>query len=361
MRKRGTVQRSGLEALVKKKSRQVRETWGRHRGLMRFLEDYFPHEWEDIRHCSLSYKALEEAASPGWYKVAPLNVCHRIPYCIQCTKVNTQRRIRNAFNQFARATPAGRRPRFIHVVQTAPATDDGQGWGWPASRNIRAFGRIVWDALGDLYGPGLGAIMSYQDFGEQAFAKRHPHMDLTLNGYMLHDGTSTLTPRYDLSAGGLQRWDACVMRRATRLQIDASRGNVWLGHAVVGVPAYYAQLKYQMRELVDLRKLDYTRNANRVDWLSYKDNHRTQFTVDAFLDGLMEYQMRLRVWNRGERQQLHRAYGTMAKNTIGTTQRLVDGSDLPHDAHCPCGECGDWHRVFLDDVGDTQAPPLKPC
>jgi hypothetical protein len=40
----------------------------------------------------------------------------------------------------------------------------------------------------------------------------------------------------------------------------------------------------------------------------------------------------------------------------------MGGQDLPHGADCPCGECGDWHVVFLDDVydEDRRGWPLNP-
>lgn len=359
MPKRGTVTRAVVPLRERELAGKVRQDWGRHRNLMRFLADYFPTEWEEIQHCSLDYKAMEETADPGWYKLVPLRACHRIPYCITCTRREAQRRIRNAFDQFARCTPHGRRPRFVHVVQTAPIYDDGTGWGVAASQDVKAFGGVVWDALTDLYGAGLGAVMSYQDFGEQAFAKRHPHMDLTLNGYMLQDGQPVLTPRIDLQGNGRAKWDETVVHHARRLDATAHRGSAWIGSAVEGVRAYYGQLKYQMREMVDFRKLDYSRDKGRIWWLSYKDGQRTMFTPDQFLDGLIEYQVRLQTWTHST--QLHRAYGIMAKRSIGKTEALVGGAPLPHDDSCPCGECGDWHRVFLEDTYDNEwAPPLRP-
>lgn len=359
MRKRGTVQRGGVAALVKKRQNMVRRDWGKHRSLMRFLDAYFPTEWAAIRDCSLTWVPMEETGNPGWFKVVPRHACHRIPYCIQCTKFATQRRVRNAFDQFARATPRGRRPRFIHLVITAPINQDGVGWGVQASQDPKAFGGVLWDALEELYGDGLGGIFSYHDVGERLFAKRHPHMDLTLNGYRVLNAEAKLTPTFNLTAGGRRHFDATVIKHARKLFPDARITNVWIGHAVTGVKPYYAQLKYQMREIVDFRKLVY--RDGQVHWLSYKASQRTTFTPDQFLDGLLEYQMRLKAWNKAHRSQLHRAYGIMSKRSIGATERAIGGAELPHDADCPCGDCGDWHRVFLDDVHNSVwAPPLRP-
>jgi len=220
----------------------------------------------------------------------------------------------------------------------------------------------VWDTLTEHLGDGLGAVMSYQDFGERAFLKRHPHMDLTLNGYRLKgDGTSEATPAFDLKGGGHARWMKAYRKNAERFEANPREGNLHVTPAIVGVRPYYAILRYQMRELVDLRKLDYSREKRVVYWHDYRENVRHGMTVDHFLDGLVEYHMRLGTWTaaRGHKKQLHRAYGHMAKNRIGATERLVGGAELPHGADCPCGECGDWHRVFLDDP-DGVLGPVRP-
>ncbi len=113
---------------------------------------------------------------------------------------------------------------------------------------------------------------------------------------------------------------------------------------------------YQMRELVDLRKFEYQRNPELVFWNSYKDGQREAMTVDMFVDGLEDYQKRTDSWTR--QSHLHRSSGHMAKRSIGKTEKLMGGRDLPHDTDCPCGECGDWHTVLLDEIHDQlRSPP----
>lgn len=349
-----TVTRTELPALIQATVRGHVAEWGRHRSLQRFLRDHAPLEWEAITRCRMSYKTLESTLHPGRYKIAPAYACWRLPYCILCTRASTARRVHAAVDQLHRCTPRGQQPRFIGVVQTAPVYKDGGGWGIPASQHIGDFAAIVWETLQEFYGDGLGAIMSYQDFGEQEFAKRHPHWDLTLNGWRLGADGPEKTPLFDFAGGGRRRWDRQVAVRALRLAESASRGSV---HVLwrEGIPAYRSLLWYKMREMVDLRKLrEYDRDAQSLVWVGYASKRRpaprTRFKVLDFLAGLAEYRSRLKQWPEGEDEgmEIHRRYGHLAKRSIRKTQQAMNGEPLPHGVDCPCAECDDWERVFLD-------------
>ena len=351
------VKRPGVVGLIRERRQLILDGWRRFPKLQQFLQDHAPIEWEDIRRCRLRWKALEWRQRPGHYKVAPAYSCWKLPYCIHCTRSATNRRVLAALDHFQRCTPAGQAPRFVHIVQTAPIYEDGTGWGVQASQNIKEFGAIVADTLREFYGEGMGAVMSYQDFGERAFAKRHPHIDLTLNGWMLKDGKPARTPRFALQGGGREQWDAFVADRARSLAIDAQRGSLDIGSLVTGAPAYFKVLRYQIRELIDFRKLDYSRDRQMVWWRSYKDPSREAFTVNDFLAGLAEYRWRLKQWPQGEDEgiQLHRRVGHLGNNVLSKTQKAMGGRPVPHGKDCPCSDCGDWDRVFLDEVDEAFA------
>ncbi len=353
-----------LPTAVRAQRQGVSAEWRRFRHVQAFIEDHFPLEWEAIRHCGLNVGTYESGKQPGKHRLAPAS-CRKLPFCIRCTKSETGRRVRTAIEQFECVTPAGKQPRFIHIVQTAPVGNEGQytgggDWGRQASQDLGAFGGIVWDVLKEAYGDGIGAIMSYQDFGERAFAKRHPHMDLTLNGWSLVDGVMEPTPRYEFKAGGKERWHQATQRAASRLVANAEPGNVRVHRPLVGVKAYYRVLRYQMRELVDLRKLEYSRDQKLVWWKSYHENRREKFGLNDFLGGLAEYQWRLGAWKRkgdeGESQRLHRRYGHMRDGVLEATQRKVGGQPSKHGKRCPCSMCGDWERVFPDGIDRNYRP-----
>lgn len=342
----------GLAADIARQKRFARITWKRHAHVAKFLADCYPGPWQRIQTCRLgNYRTYRSIDRPDIYKATPY-ACHQIPYCLICTRAERNRRLNAALNNFSRCTPKGQQPRFYHAVQTAPIYEDGTGWGNEASRNVKAFGKLVFEGVAQFLGPGTGALLSYHDFGERAFAKRHPHMDFTINGWMLHDDQPAWTPRIDLTGGGRGRWDAAIAARATRLRIDAGPGNFFVQGPWTGFAAYRAILAYQLRELVDLRKITYSRSKGVVEWLDYKRNRRQRFTVNDFKAGLAEYQYRLKQWptDGDEALELHRAYGHLAKRLIRRTQTAMGGQAIPHGKSCPCTVCGDWERVDVDDI-----------
>ena len=351
-----TVRREGLRGEVHRQRQAAQREWARFPHLKRLLQDHAPSLWHEVRRCRMGNVRLwEDHNRGGLYRVQPY-ACHVLPWCIQCVRAEHRRRVLQALNEFHRCTPAGHEPRFIHIVQTAPVYHDGHnfgphsGWGVEASRNVPMFRRIVMEALEDAYGPGIGAIMSYQDFGERCFAKRHPHQDLTLNGWRLVDGRPDEVLRIDLQGAALQRWHDCIVRGATRLRIDASIGKVDFQPMVVGAAAYQARLKYQTREMVDVRKIDnYDRTRQTLDWMAYDKPVRERFNVLDFMAGLAEYQYRLGVFGADQPRQLHVSMGHMAKGRIHRTEKAMGGSDMPHARGCNCYACGEWDRA---DGGD---------
>lgn len=334
--------------------------WRQHRDTQRFLQKFWPEKWDRIRQCSMEYTFHEDLDRPGFVKRRPRR-CHQVPYCIVCARHDGLIRTMKTFDHFSRTTPKGKQMRFVHIVQTAPLTTQWQGWGAEASRDVRGFGRVVWDALKDEYGEGIGAVMSYQDFGERGFAKRHPHQDLTLNGWRLTNDGPVAVPRMDLAGNGRARWDARVAKRASKeWGIAARRGNVDVLGVRVGVPAYFKILRYQMRELVDFRKITYARGARDIHWNDYATKRRTRIAVGDFLLGLKEYELRLGRWSGGVgAKNLHRLYGSMAKRSIGKTEAAIGGQPLPHKGNCPCVECGDWIDVELTPEEERQLRPRR--
>lgn len=168
------------------------------------------------------------------------------------------------------------------------------------------------------------------------------------------------TPRLKLGNGGRAKWDAAIVQRATRLRIDAERGSLDVSRQIDVRAVQYKVLRYQMRELVNFRQVKYDREKQTVTWTAYDKTwggpRETKFSILDFKAGLAEYQWRLKQWPQGkdEGMEIHRAYGHIAKRSVRKTQKAMGGVPLLHDEECPCAECGDWERVFLDDF-DAQA------
>lgn len=347
--------------MVERQARaEVAKAWRESRGAQRFVQRYYPHKFERIRDCRSTWRWQESVAEPGLVKPIAQG-CDQDPWCIVCAQRKTLLRTMKHLDKFHRTTPKGKQPRFFHMVQTAPLTRDGLGWGKQASEDMTTFFKVVWEALQDEFGDGIGAVMSYQDFGEQGFAKRHPHLDLTLNGWKLQDGEPVKLPQMDLAGQGRARWDARVQGKATKyLAIDARRGNFNASGPFVGHTEYFKILRYQVRELVDLRKLDYPRGSEYVWWKDYKNNRRTRMEVSDFQGAMGEYEYRLGRWQHGVGvKNLHRLFGTMSKRTLNQTMAKIGGEPRPHKHRCPCSECEDWIDVELTPEEEAKLRPWR--
>lgn len=348
--------REQIPDAIRQGQMETSAAWRPFNGLKRYLADCWPNEWERIRGCSMSFLWREDQMRPGYVKRLPVR-CNRVPFCITCSRFQTWTRVQTKLEEFYRCTPAGKEPRFYHVVQTAPFSDgttypEGGDWGRQASEDVGWFRSVVWAAMRDEFGKGVGGVASYQDFGEGAFTKRHPHLDMTINGWMLQDGEPVQTPRFDFQGQGRKRWDERVVKRARARNVVAARGNANVYGPVVGVKPYVRILKYQLRELVDLRKLTYDRDKQLVYWMDYRSNRRTPMTVWQFADGLHEYRERLGAWKSAREEgtvRLHTGMGHMAPGSLKATQKAMGGEVPPHGSNCVCSECGDWLHVELTD------------
>lgn len=323
--------------------------WSKHADLYRFLQDFEPAIADRVRECGKHLIEERRVDDRRVRRLRPIRPCRVRPWCHFCSEYTAYRRVSDAMKGFQRCTPAGEKPRFIHIVQVAPHGRDGQykdgsDWGRHACRNVKAFRGVVWRALEDLYGPGIGGIASYQDFGEEGFAKRHPHVDLTLNGWQMGDEGQVKTKRYQLGGNGRERWEATVQARASRFIVNPARGSFNLEPARVGVRPYWHTLEYQMREMIDVRKLQYSREGSIVYWKSEKYGTRQKFVASEWYAGYIEYSDRLRQFRGHGQSGLHASHGHMAKRSIRKTQ-LAMGGEVRHDSDCGCRECAEWEPV----------------
>ena len=90
--------------------------------------------------------------------------------------------------------------------------------------------------------------------GPRAVAERAPHVDFTLNGWMLKDGKPAHTPEWNRPDAPLESWDRDIAAAARKKWPEAERGNgnFFIRRVVEGAPSYIKAIKYQMRELVDV-------------------------------------------------------------------------------------------------------------
>jgi hypothetical protein len=353
------VDRAGLDTAIERLREGVKRRWEPYPDARAFLSDRLPQVWEEVRACRLQLMhTAENVDDPDQVKLWARRCGHE-PWCLECTGYKHWRRVQRIQERWARCTPKGEEPRFSHLVVTAPIYDAPESWGLKASLNPKAFMDVIWRVLTDLYGEGLGAHMSYQDHGEAGLARRHPHIDLTLNGWTVKDGHVDELPY--IGHGSVVNWEEgpdptgasytelveTVEKHANSLHLGAQATSVYVGPVIEGFSCYHKTLSYQVRELLDLKKLRYDRAASLVGWESYKEPYETTWLpVRQWFLAFEEYCARLRVFNEESGRKLHYDYGHMAANRIRATQKATGGKPEPHREGCSCSRCGEWRRVF---------------
>lgn len=353
------VRGAGIRSAIFLLKSQHRVEAARHQDVLRYLQDHNPAVYAKVRQCRTQARVARDVVQSDRYKVR-LYGCHVEPWCFACTNEAKWRRVAAALRTFQACTPAGQQPRFAHIVMTAPIFPDGAGWGRFARREIKAFRDVTWRVTKAAYGAGIGGLLSYQDFGETPFPKGHPHMDYTINGWTLVDGKPERTPTYDLKNGGHARWVKRVQEQVTaRWLLPAAEGvtNLNIQGFVTGIPAYVRALAYQLRELVDVRKMTYDRARQLVYWSSYRDNTRAKMTVQDFQQGLADYAGRLGSWGHRQATSLHVTAGHMARRAITKTSDAMGAVEPPHRRGCYCTECSEWEVIFPNEEGEYDFDP----
>lgn len=355
------VRLAGIKWAILQLKAEHRAEVERHPNVMRYLRDHRPDIYDKVRQCRNKARVARHAWKPDTYKVR-LYGCHVEPWCFACSRESKFRRANKVLDRFYKCTPKGKEPRFAHIVQTAQFRDDGTGWGHRASKDVKAFRDIIARVVSESYGSGFGAFMSYQDFGERAFAKTHPHMDFALNGWSLTEQGPDLTRQYDLKNGGHNIWLDRTKRHAGArflLHTDDVETNLNIQGFVVGPRAYYGALLYQVRELVDVRKMTYDKQRQLVYWSSYRENRREKMTISQFHEGLADYTARLGDWGKFQARKLHVGVGHMADHRLDETQDAMGGETKPHSRSCVCSECQEWEVVWPDAEGEYGFDPWR--
>lgn len=347
----GLVLRQDFEVMERQLRDKTREAWqDKYREAAGLLKDHFPGEWSRIQNCGMAFERRAWVPDAKWGKLQPMR-CHNVPFCLPCVEYAHRLRLNGWFNSLERVTPAGLPLRLSQVTQTAPLNADGEGWGAAASRNVSKFRKVVGAHLREWYGEGIGVVMSYQDFGEQGFSKRHPHLHMTVSGYRLLDGKVSVVQDPDLAGSGRGRWDEGMAARATVFGDWSgwhSGGSLDVIPFKQGRAEYNKLLRYQLRELVDLSKIEYQPSKRRLLWKSGTGPEVAGMDVLDFKARLLEYKLRLGVWERSQKtggvKKLHVGFGILGDAAIGAAQEAIGGVESDHKPDCACGKCQEWYR-----------------
>ncbi len=357
------VKRAGVAANVNDRRNAIIKEWGKHRSLQQYLADRCPNEWAEIRECKTGYYSVQEDnLQPGSHRVSAEQSCHQIPWCIMCVSDEESRRRRDTINLLHRCTPGNDEPLAGHfVLESMIRNDDGTGWGNQAANDLPRFFQATGELLEEIYGEGIGWKGSYQHFGERPFKKDNPHIDFTLNGWRLQDGKPVKVQRLNIRGKGgaddLMRIQKRVLSRHfndVEVTLPMHLGKF------VPLDRYHNALKYQLREMVDLRQIRYSRQERKIWWIDYNTKRRLPYEIPEFEAGIAAYQIRYGQWGYEPEQELHRGMGHMAKGNAKKTQTSMGGKERQHPRNCACKHCGDWQRVFIEEAMDavTAAKPL---
>lgn len=340
-----TTNVANVEGAKRTIQRRVSADWRRHRTLARYLEGNLQRQWDGIRRCDLAFLPPKQRDYPKPAALVQSLPCREVPYCFRCAQRETGRRVQKAFDALHACKPAGKPPLMVHMVQTAPLTGDGWGWGADAAHDVDRFFRVVWGSLVDFFGEGIGGVLTYQDFGSFGPHKTHPHIDLTINGWRVLDGKASQIRSPDLRHGDRERWQRIVSDHARVFGDSHERnpGSVFFGRRHDSFQSYYGIMAYQLRELWDFSAI--TNPAPRVlRWHSYKGGFR-DYGEGAFYGHMLDYQKRLGAWGKHQASFLHRRFGHLAKGQIERTMRAMGGEERRHSRFCICNQCQDWYPV----------------
>lgn len=329
----GIVKEQGIDAEANRLKLLAKNEKRRFVTQREYIEDRVADVYHEVLECSTDCKVQWSQDRPGVRKVSLLR-CGEVPWCVLCTATAEWKRVNNAVRALVRTTPAGKNPRFTHMFMTAPhpgpdAEDWDGAWGKEACQDPKWFKRVVFETIKEAYDLDVGAVMAYQDFGEHAFAKRHPHCDFVVNGWALNDGVVKATPVLWMKGGGRERLQETLLQKVRKKVPEATQGNYHTKRTYMGKGFLRESLKYSVREMVDIRKMEYKRDRQVVYWKNYKENRQVKMTVLEFEVGLAEYQARLKQWpsDGGPSAELVTRHGFMSDRRIGATQALVGGKD----------------------------------
>ena len=331
-----------------------RATLRRYQGMYDYFVVHHPRELELTWYCCSDVRWETDMAAPE-SGVLRGRYCNERPWCIRCNDRETRRRVAAALSAAQRVVPKGQKPWIRRFVVTAPTGDDD--WGWRAVKDPGRMFAYAKDFLEWVFGKGIGGIFSLHWMGEEGPVKPHPHIDGFLVDQTFLDGEVRRLRSVSFDKAWQEERDEAMIRAAQRAYggLITRPGDFWLGHAKQGIRVIRPEIMYQMRELMDPRKIRYGPQApGRVGWRSYKGRGFLKVrwsTVDAFEAGVAKMGQVLRPWGgAGRGSQWHRGVGFMAKSAIQRTQDAVGGEERVHWRGCVCVVCRDFLPEEMLDV-----------
>lgn len=362
------------EALAKRMRAAHERAWGEHESVKTLLRRHFPPDWERVKKCRMDawydYKTRDHEDAPNVVMLRPQ--CRDMPFCPACNDIATYRRASGLVRRIRAGTPRKKKPRaFIFTIGVSPRDED---WRLPrlVASDVKRFKRAAYRATESAFGKGVGALVTYQHYGQDVLVRERPHVHILVNGHRLNaEGKPERTPAYRMRDGGRARLDAIVARELNKAFPEAENASVdaWMsGHDVNVEPLDSAEAvaksaKYVAREIIDFRDLEYDPRKHLVYVNPYREQGPAVVDVPTLQRNLSLYNAQYQPWaTDGGRRIFDSAYGELSDRAAGATAEAM-GSQREHRDGCWCHECSEWSRLMADriegqsgDLDDGSAP-----
>lgn len=355
------------EALAMRLRRAHERAWEQHESVKTLLRRHFPADWERVKTCRMDswydYRTRHHEEEPNMVILRPQ--CRDLPFCPACNDVATHRRASGLLRRLRSCTPRGKMPRaFLVTIGVSPKDGDRRLLELVAS-DVRRFKRAVYRTLERLYGKGIGALVTYQHYGQDVLVREHPHVHALVNGWRLGPrGEPVLTPKWSFADGGKQELMRIACEELDRAFPEAGSPphDHWMNGYETDIQtrassrAVAQSAKYMAREIIDFRDFEYDPRKRIVYVTPYKRQGPAVIDVPTLQRNLSAYNAMYQPWaDAAGRRVFDGAYGELSDRRAGDVATAM-GSIAEHREGCWCRECSDWSRLLTDRLDGAQGP-----
>lgn len=349
------------ERLAKRMRAAHERAWGEHESVKTLLRRHFPADWERVKTCRMDkvydYKTREHEDEPNLVILRPQ--CGDHPFCPACNDVATHRRAAGLTQRISMGTPRRKPPRaWMFTFGVSPLDDD---WRLPqlVASDVPRFKRATYRAIEHVFGKGVGALVTYQHYGQDVLARERPHIHAIVNGYHLdEDGKPKRVPEPQLRDGGRALVDEIVTRELNHAFPEAGNPSVerWMSGKDLRIDrledaaAIAHAAKYMAREIIDFRDFEYDAHKKLIYVNPYREQGPAVIDVPTVQRNLSLYNARYQPWGGGKgRRIFDSAYGELSDRRAGDTATAM-GAVRHHRDGCWCHECSEWSRLMTGEI-----------
>jgi hypothetical protein len=349
------------EALALKMRRAHERAWAEHESVKTLLRRHYSAEWERVKACRMDqyydYKVRTSEDQANLVMLRPQ--CRDLPFCPACNDVATHRRASGMIRRLRACTPKGKMPRAYLVTIGVSPKDGDRRLIELVSSDVRRFKRAVYRAIERLYGKGIGALVTYQHYGQDILVRSHPHVHALVNGWRLGEQDEPIrTPMWSFADGGKQELMRIACEELDRAFPEAGHPphDAWMNGYETDIQprassrAVAQSAKYMAREIIDFRDFEYDPRKRIVYVTPYKQQGPGVLTVPELQRNLSDYNARYQPWAaESGRRVFDGAYGELSDRSAGDTAAAM-GSIAEHREGCWCRDCSDWSRVLRGEI-----------